>query len=99
MQSERNCIPIISIITKDNKATYDRLLTRIFEFGQELRTVGIPELGYRTFCVAEPQDMKSSQLCMSRGGAAKQIPHVCHVCQKHSDDIAGPNQMACATIT
>jgi hypothetical protein len=41
--------------------------------------------------------MKSSQICMSRGGAANQILYVCHLCQKHSDDIARPNQMACAT--
>jgi hypothetical protein len=97
MQSKRNCIPIVSIIAKDNKAAYDRFLTHIFEFGNELRTVGIPELGYKKFRVAEPQDMKISQLCMSRGGAAKQIPHFCHVCQKHIEDIARPNQMACAT--
>jgi hypothetical protein len=97
MQSKRNCIPIVSIIDKDNTATYDRFLTHIFEFGNELRTVGIPELGYKKFRVAEPQDMKSSQLCMSRGGTTKQIPYVCHLCQKHSDDIAHPNQMACAT--
>jgi hypothetical protein len=36
--------------------------------------------------------MKSSQLCMNRGGAAKKIPYFCHLCQKHSDDIACPNQ-------
>jgi hypothetical protein len=39
--------------------------------------------------------MKSSQFCMGRGGAAKQIPHFCHLCQKHSDDLARPNQMKC----
>jgi hypothetical protein len=33
MQSERKCIPIVSIIAKDNKATYDRFLTHLFEFG------------------------------------------------------------------
>jgi hypothetical protein len=45
--------------------------------------------------VSEPQDMKSSQLCMNRGGAVKQIPYLCHLCQKHSDDIARPNQTVC----
>jgi hypothetical protein len=49
MQSERNCIPSVSIIFKDNKAKYDRFLTHIFEFGNELRTVGIHELGYNSF--------------------------------------------------
>jgi hypothetical protein len=42
IQSERNCIPIVSIIDKDNKATYDRFLTHRFEFGNQLITVGIP---------------------------------------------------------
>jgi hypothetical protein len=41
--------------------------------------------------------VKSSQLCMSIGGAEKQIPHFCHLCQNHSDNIARPNQMACVT--
>jgi ferredoxin len=45
--------------------------------------------------VSEPQDMKSSQLCMNRGGTAKQIPYFCHLCQKHSDGIARPNQTVC----
>jgi superfamily II helicase len=39
--------------------------------------------------------MKISQLCMNRGGAAKQIPYFCHLCQKHSDDIAHRNQTVC----
>jgi hypothetical protein len=39
--------------------------------------------------------MESSQLCMNRGGAAKQIPYFCHLCQKHSNDIALPNQTVC----
>jgi hypothetical protein len=71
------------------------LLPYIFEFGQELRDVGIPELGWKYFCVSEPQDLKISQLCMNRGGAAKHIPYGCHLCQKHSDNIARLNQMAC----
>jgi ferredoxin len=39
--------------------------------------------------------MKNSTLCMSRGGAAKQIPYVCHLCQKHSDDTACHNHTEC----
>jgi hypothetical protein len=83
IQSERSCITIV--------------LTRIFEFGQELRTGGIPELGYKKNRVTEPQDMKSSQPCMWKAGVAKHIPHVFHLFQKHSADIARPNQLACAT--
>jgi hypothetical protein len=95
IQSSKNAFPITSIIAKDNKATYNKFLRHNFEFGQELRDVGIPELGWKPFRVSEPQDMKSSQLCMNRGGAAKQIPYFCHLCQKHSDYIARPNQIVC----
>jgi hypothetical protein len=97
MQSERNYIPTVYIISNDNKVTHYKFLTHIFEFRQVLRTIGIPELGYRKFCVADPQHMKSSQLCMSRGGSARQITHFCHLCQTHSDDIAHPNQLDCVT--
>jgi hypothetical protein len=100
-QSRNNAFPITSIIVKDNKSTYNKFLRHIFEFGQELRDDGIPELGWKPFRVSEPQYMKSSQLCMNRGGAAKQIPYFGHLCQKHSDDIAHTNQTVggkCAQI-
>jgi hypothetical protein len=80
---------------KDNKSTYNKLLRHIFEFGQELRDVGIPELGWKPLRVSEPQDMKSSQMCMNCGGAAKQFPYVCHMCQKHNDENSHPNQTLC----
>jgi hypothetical protein len=82
------------ITTKDNKSTYNKLLQHIFEFGQELRDATVPELGWKPFNVSEHQDMKSSQLCINRGDATKQISYFCHLCQKHSDDIARPNRMA-----
>jgi hypothetical protein len=80
---------------KDNKSTYNKFLRHIFESGQELRAVGILELGWKPFRVSEPQYIKISQLCMNLGGAAKKILHVCHLCQKHSDDIARLNQTVC----
>jgi hypothetical protein len=95
MQSERCCFPIIMIIVKDNIATYDKFLRHIFAFFQEIRDNGIPELGWLPFQVTDPQDMKSSQLCMGRGGASKQLPHFCHLCQKHSHDLSRPNQVKC----
>jgi hypothetical protein len=33
------------------------------------------------------------EICMIRGGAAKQIPYFFHLCQKHSDNIARPNKL------
>jgi hypothetical protein len=64
IQRSKNTFPITSIIAKDNKFTYNKFLRHIFEFSQELRDVEIPELGWKPFCVSEPQDMKSSQLCI-----------------------------------
>jgi hypothetical protein len=75
IQSSNNAFSTMYIITKDNKSTYNKFLRHISEFGQELRDDGIPELGWKHFRVSEPQDMKSSQLCMNSGGAAKQIPY------------------------
>jgi hypothetical protein len=43
--------------------------------------------------------MKSSQLWVHRGGAAKKIPYVCHLCQKHRDGIARQNQMPFGTCS
>jgi hypothetical protein len=40
--------------------------------------------------------MKNIQLFMGRGGAANQIPYFCHLCQKHTDDMVGPNQLPCS---
>jgi hypothetical protein len=79
MQSECNYHPCVSLVVKDNKSTYDKFLTHVFDFCQELLDHGIPELGWKQFKVVGPQDMKISQLCMGRGGAAKQIPYFCHV--------------------
>jgi hypothetical protein len=93
IQSERCCFPIITMIAKDNKMTYDKLLRYIFVFCQEIRENGIHELGWLPFRVAKPQDTKSIQLCMVRGCVAKQIPYFCHLCQKHSDDLVRPNQV------
>jgi hypothetical protein len=66
MQSERSFDPYISLVAKDNKATYDKFLTHVFDFCQELRDHGIPELGWKQFKVAESQDTKISQLCMGQ---------------------------------
>jgi hypothetical protein len=95
IKSSNNDFPITSIIAKDNTSAYNKFLRHVFDFSQELQDVGIPEPGWKPFCVYEPKYMKSSQLCINRGGAAKQIPYFCHLYQKHSDDIARPNQTVC----
>jgi hypothetical protein len=46
-QSRKNAFPIASIIVKDNKSTYNKFQRHIFDFGQKLRDVRIPELGWK----------------------------------------------------
>jgi hypothetical protein len=36
MQSGAWCFPILAVIAKDNKDTYEKYLRAIFEFGEEL---------------------------------------------------------------
>jgi hypothetical protein len=67
IQFKRNSSPITSLIVKDNKATYNKFMHHMFDFGQELRAVYISELGWKPFLVADPQYMKISQLYMERG--------------------------------
>jgi hypothetical protein len=99
MHPEKNSFPIVSLSANDNTHTYNKFLHHIFEFGQELWDVSVPKLGWKPFRVDEPQDMKISQLCMNQVSASKHIPHFYHLCQKHSDDIAHPNQMPCGTYS
>jgi hypothetical protein len=58
IQSSKNAFQTTSIIAKDNKSTYKKCLHHMFEFGQELRDVGVPELGWKPCRVSEPQNTK-----------------------------------------
>jgi hypothetical protein len=71
LQSGAWCFPILSILAKYNKGTYEKYLRPIFEYCEELRTLGVTTLGWKPFIFSEPQDMKSCWLCLHRGGAAK----------------------------
>jgi hypothetical protein len=43
--------------------------------------------------------MKSLQLCLTRGGAAKGVHFFCHIlCQLHSDGIELTNQVPCCSV-
>jgi hypothetical protein len=90
MQSCTWCFPIMMLIAKYDKDTYDKYLRDIFEFCDRLRTEGLDE--WKPFKITDPQGMKSLQLCLTRGGAAKWKHYCCHLCQIHSDDIALCNE-------
>jgi predicted nucleic acid-binding Zn-ribbon protein len=95
LQSGKFCFPVAMLLAKDNKETYNKYLREIFNDVQVLRSEGIPELGWLPFDIPEPQDMKSFQLCLGRGGACKGTNYFCHLCQLHSDSVQLPNQIAC----
>jgi hypothetical protein len=82
--------PIMIMIAKDDKDTYEKYLRDIFKFCDRLRTEGLDE--WKPFKIADPQDIKLLQLCLMRGGAAKVKHYVFHVCHIHSDDIAMCNE-------
>jgi hypothetical protein len=87
LQSGKKCIPIVVIFARDDKKTYNDYLRSIFEHVHVLRTEGVPELGWLSFEFPEPQDMKSIQLCLNRGGVCKGTYYVYHICQLHSHTV------------
>jgi hypothetical protein len=98
LQSGAWCFPIISIIVKDNKETYDKYLHPIFAYCEELHAFGVPNKGWKLCLVSEPQDMTSRLICLHRGWAAKSpsVKHFCHLCHIiRSADISLPTQVPC----
>jgi hypothetical protein len=70
MQSSKRAYPITILLAKENTETYERYIRSIFQFTEKLRTEGLGE--WLPFSVAEPQYMKSLQLCLT----------FCHLCQR-----------------
>jgi hypothetical protein len=81
-------------MAKNNKETYERDIRPIFQLTEKLRTEGLGE--WLPFSVAEPQDMKLLQLCLTRGGAAQGKSFLCHLCHIYSDDITVQQQVCCS---
>jgi hypothetical protein len=69
MQSAEWCFRLMVIIAKDNKGTYDKHFRDFFAFCDKVRTTSIN--GWKPFLISDPQDMKSTQIVLDRGGAAK----------------------------
>jgi hypothetical protein len=95
LQSDKWCIPIKMFLAKDNKETYLRHVKDVFDFCQRMETVSLSEHGWLPVMLAEPQDMKSIQLYVRRGGAAKRKHVLCHCCPCSSDDLAVPCENPC----
>jgi hypothetical protein len=93
MQADKWCFTILMILAKDDKATYDKYLRDFLKFCEEISEKGLGD--WKPFKIADPQDMKSLQLCLTRGGAPKGMHFFCHLCQLHSDDISLTNQVTC----
>jgi hypothetical protein len=88
------------LLAKYNKDTYEKYLRPIYEYCEELRTVGVPKDGWKTFLASKPQDMKSNWLCLKRGGPDKSqgVKRFCPLCKIRSNDIAPPNLVQCLTF-
>jgi hypothetical protein len=94
IQSSKRDYPIIMLLAKDNKDTYDNYIHPIFEFTEKMRTQGFGE--WLPFSVAELQAMKSLHLCLMQGGAVNGQSYFCHLCQIQSDNITVRKQVCCS---
>jgi hypothetical protein len=81
------------ILAKYNKGTYDKYFHDIFAFCDKVRTTSIN--GCNPFHISEPQDMKSTQIVLDRGGAAKLKENFCHLCYCISTNLALQSQVPC----
>jgi hypothetical protein len=99
MQSDFWCFPIMTIVAKDKKSTYQKYFAYIFEFCNRVREFGleVDEGKWTNIHIPEPQDMKSHQICLKRGGAANGpvVAHFDHLCMCISDNIDVPKQVPC----
>jgi hypothetical protein len=101
IQSEQQSFPLITLVTKDNSRTYSTLFDHIFDFCNKVRDQVMTATDgtyWNPFLIPEPQDMKSNQICIGRGGASKGpgVLHFCHLCMCTmctSDEIMLPNQV------
>jgi hypothetical protein len=78
MQSAEWCFPVMVILAKDNKGTYNKYFRDIFAFCDKVRTTSIN--GWKPFRISDPQDMKITQIVLDRGGASKVKENFCHLC-------------------
>jgi hypothetical protein len=93
MQSAEWCFPVMVIIAKYNKGTYDKYLRDIFAFCDKVHMKSIN--GWKPFRISEPQDMKSTQIMLDIGGAAKVKENFCHLCYCTSTNLALHSQVPC----
>jgi hypothetical protein len=95
MQADKWCFPILMILAKNDKATHEKYLRENFKCCEEISEKGLGD--WKPFKIADPQDMKSLQLCLTRGGVVKGMHLFCYLCQLHSYDISLPNQVPCCS--
>jgi hypothetical protein len=97
MQSGQWYFLIMTILAKDSKDTYNHFHKPIFDESEELRTNGLGD--WKPFQIPDPQDMKSHQLTLGCGGAAKVVKLFCHSCLLQSEYIAIRNEIPCDLVT
>jgi RecA/RadA recombinase len=100
IQTRDACACLKILFAKDSKTTYDDDFSDMFEYAEQLRTVGIAASRHgpalKPFDVSLPQDMASFWKALGMGGAAKVKEFFCHLCSCRSSDIlqsfSGPNR-------
>jgi hypothetical protein len=93
MQSAERCFPVMAILAKYNKGTYDKYFRDIFAFCDKVHTTSINR--WKPFRIYDPQEMKSTQIVLGRGGAAKVKENCCHLCYFTSTNLALQSQLPC----
>jgi hypothetical protein len=88
IQTRDACACLKILFAKDSKSTYDDDFSDMFEYAEELRTIGIAASRHgpalKPFDVSLPQDMASFWKALGLGGAAKVIEFFCHLCSCRS---------------
>jgi hypothetical protein len=69
IQPDRWCFQIMMRTAKDKKITYNHFFREVFALCTKMRKYGLTSIGWKPFAIPEPQDKKSTQICLKRGGA------------------------------
>ena len=84
VQTKEVCCVMVIAYAKDNKHLYEEVFEEYYEWGENLRLVGLPEspLGPRLmpFNVSHTTDLKAAWYLSNRGGGCKTKTHFCHLC-------------------
>jgi hypothetical protein len=84
VQSSELCAITIIADARDNKHLYEEVFNDFYEWGEKLRTEGLPESRFgpklHPFSVTHNTDLKAAWYLSDRGGGCKNKTFFCHLC-------------------